>query len=288
MPSLGQLYNDKDAGLTTRKTYNIPLDKIYAEDGYNVRELNQAHVIEFRDAFIAGEYIPPLAVEVTEQGVKVIDGHHRYHGALAAVAMGHEIVRLECKDFTGSEADKIAFMVTSSQGLALTPLERGAAYHRLQNQGWSPSEIAVKVKRSESDILQHLQLHECTPYIKSLVRTGSMNYAIAIGISREHGVYADREASRLMKKAEAAGKKKVTKSIAKPQFNAGKARRFLELLSTCQDSRDEGMTFTVPPALQAEMTSILQEFRYENAPSSDPDNHQPEATDDKSTDSAAA
>ena len=55
MPSLGQLYNDKDAGLTTRKTYNVPLDKIYAEDGYNVRELNQAHVIEFRDAFIAGE-----------------------------------------------------------------------------------------------------------------------------------------------------------------------------------------------------------------------------------------
>jgi ParB family chromosome partitioning protein len=288
MPSLGQLYNDKDAGLTTRKTYNVPLEKIYAEDGYNVRELNQAHVIEFRDAFIAGEYIPPLAVEVTEQGVKVIDGHHRYHGALAAVEMGHEIVRLECKDFTGSEADKIAFMVTSSQGLALTPLERGAAYYRLQNQGWSASEIASKVKRSESDILQHLQLHECTPYIKKLVRDGSMNYAIAIGISREHGVYADREASRLMKKAEAAGKKKVTKSIAKPQFNAGKARRFLELLSSCQDNRDGGITFIVPPALQAEMTSILQEYRYENAPPSNQDDHQQDAPDDKSTDSDAA
>lgn len=288
MPSLGQLYNDKDAGLTTRKTYNVPLEKIYAEDGYNVRELNQAHVIEFRDAFIAGEYIPPLAVEVTEQGVKVIDGHHRYHGALAAVEMGYEIVRLECKDFTGSEADKIAFMVTSSQGLALTPLERGAAYYRLQNQGWSASEIASKVKRSESDILQHLQLHECTPYIKKLVRDGSMNYAIAIGISREHGVYADREASRLMKKAEAAGKKKVTKSIAKPQFNAGKARRFLELLSSCQDNRDGGITFTVPPALQTEMTSILQEYRYENVPPSNQDDHQQDAPDDKSTDSDAA
>jgi ParB family chromosome partitioning protein len=132
MPSLGQLYNDKDAGLTTRKTYNVPLEKIYAEEGYNVRELNQAHVEEFRDAFIAGEYIPPLAVEVTERGVKVIDGHHRYHGALAAIEMGHDIVRLECKDFVGSEADKIAFMVTSSQGLALTPLERGAAYHRFK------------------------------------------------------------------------------------------------------------------------------------------------------------
>ncbi|XTZ39544.1 ParB/RepB/Spo0J family partition protein [Salmonella enterica] len=286
MPSLGQLYNDKDAGLTTRKTYNVPLEKIYAEDGYNVRELNHAHVIEFRDAFIAGEYIPPLAVEVTEQGVKVIDGHHRYHGALAAVEMGHEIVRLECKDFTGSEADKIAFMVTSSQGLALTSLERGAAYHRLQNQGWSPSEIAVKVKRSESDILQHLQLHECTPYIKRLVRAGSMNYAIAIGISREHGVYADREASRLMKKAEAAGKKKITKSIAKPQFNAGKARRFLELLSTCQDNHGGGMTFSVPPALQAELISILQEFRYESAPPSERHQQNDQAPDSTNSDAA--
>ena len=66
MPSLGQLYNDKESGLTTRKTYNVPIASIYAEEGYNVRELNQAHVDEFRDAFIAGEYIPPLAVEVTE------------------------------------------------------------------------------------------------------------------------------------------------------------------------------------------------------------------------------
>lgn len=228
----------------------------------------------------------PSAVEVTELGVKVIDGHHRYHGALAALAMGHEIVRLECKDFTGSEADKIAFMVTSSQGLALTSLERGAAYHRLQNQGWSPSEIAVKVKRSESDILQHLQLHECTPYIKSLVRAGSMNYAIAIGISREHGVYADREAFRLMKKAEAAGKKKITKSIAKPQFNAGKARRFLELLSTCQDNHGDGMTFSIPPALQAELASILQEFRYESAPPSEDHQQNDQAPDSTNSDAA--
>jgi len=172
-------------------------------------------------------------------------------------------VCLECKDFVGSEADKIAFMVTSSQGLALTPLERGAAYHRLQNQGWSPSEIAAKVKRSESDILQHLQLHECTPYIKKLVRDGSMNYAIAIGISREHGVYADREASRLMKKAEAAGKKKITKSIANPQFNAGKARKFLELISSCAEDSGEVLTIEVPPAMQAEIISILREFRHE-------------------------
>ncbi|WP_225372851.1 DNA-binding protein [Klebsiella variicola] len=240
MPSLGQLYNDKESGLTTRKTYNVPIASIYAEEGYNVRELNQAHVDEFRDAFIAGEYIPPLAVEVTERGVKVIDGHHRYHGALAAIAMGHDIVRLECKDFVGTEAD----------------------------------------------ILQHLQLHECTPYIKKLVRDGSMNYAIAIGISREHGVYADREAARLMKKAEAAGKTKVTKSIAKPQFNAGKARKFLEIISSCKEITSGGLIIEVPPAMQAEVLSILQEFRYET--SAPKDDEQPNDQTSSSEESDAA
>lgn len=262
MASLGQLYSNKESELTTKKTFMVPLSKIYAEDGYNVRELNHAHVIEFRDAFIAGEYLPPLAVEVTERGVKVIDGHHRYHGALAAVEMGHEILRLECKDFVGSEADKIAFMVTSSQGLALTPLERGAAYYRLENQGWTTAAIAIKVKRSESDIIQHLQLHkECSPYLQSLVRSGSMNYAIAIGITREHGVYADREAARLMKKAEAAGKTKVTKSIAKPQFNAGKARRLVELLCDAALSNDSGDSLILTDGTAAEIMRILEEYR---------------------------
>ena len=223
MATLSQRYAARESigsDISTRKTFLVPLNEIYAEEGYNVRELNQAHVEEFRDAFIAGEFIPPLAVEITEEGVKVIDGHHRYHGALLATAAGHEVARLECKDFVGTEADKIA----------LSPIERGAAYQRLVSQGWTNAEIAKKVKRSESDILQHLQLQECTPYVKSLVRAGTMNYALAISINREHGVYADKEAARLMKKAEDAGKTKVTKSIAQPQFSAKKARRMLELL----------------------------------------------------------
>lgn len=264
MASLSQLYSSKESGLTTKKTFLVPLSEIYAEEGYNVRELNQPHVEEFRDAFIAGEYIPPLAVEVTERGVKVIDGHHRYYGALAATEAGCEIPRLECKDFVGSEADKIAFMVTSSQGLALTPLERAAAYQRLLNQNWTIQEIAKKVKRSESDIIQHTQLEECSGYIKSLVRSGSMNYAIAISIHREHGVYADREAARLMKKAEDAGKTKVTKSIAQPQFSAKKARRMLELLfDAVPIVQGESDMLMLNSSVKDEVMQIISDYRNE-------------------------
>jgi hypothetical protein len=69
--------------------------------------------------------------------VKVIDGHHRYYGAIEAMKAGAQIIRLECKDFVGNEADRIAFMVTRNQGKPLTALERAAAYQRLRNQGGS-------------------------------------------------------------------------------------------------------------------------------------------------------
>jgi hypothetical protein len=67
--------------------------------------------------------------------VKVIDGHHRYYGAIEATKSGAQIIRLECKDFVGNEADRIAFMVTRNQGRPLTALERAAAYQR-EKSGW--------------------------------------------------------------------------------------------------------------------------------------------------------
>lgn len=273
MATLSQRYTSKEtlgSEITTRKTFLVPLNEIYAEEGYNVRELNQPHVEEFKEAFIAGEYLPPLAVEVTERGVKVIDGHHRYYGALAATEAGCEIPRIECKDFIGTEADKIAFMVSSSQGLALTPLERASAYKRLMNQGWSVPEIAKKIKRSESDIIQLTQLEECSGYIKSLVRTGSMNYAIAIGIHNKFGVYADKEAARLMKKAEDAGKTKVTKSIAEPQFSAKKSRRMVELLfDIAIEEQEDCDVLKLPKGIKDEFLQIISDYRNETKKNDD-------------------
>lgn len=98
MTTLSQLYKQKEkngTGTAVNKTYIVPVAELYVEPGFNVREIDQEHVGEFRDAFIAGEYIPPLAVQVTEQGIKIIDGHHRYYGALAATEAGHPILRIE-------------------------------------------------------------------------------------------------------------------------------------------------------------------------------------------------
>ncbi|HDS8886770.1 TPA: DNA-binding protein [Enterobacter hormaechei subsp. steigerwaltii] len=259
MSSLSQLYKQKDKNgteTTVKKTFLVPLSEIYVEPGFNVREIDQLHVEEFRDAFIAGEFVPPLAVQVTEKGIKIIDGHHRYYGALAASASGTEIARIECKDFVGSEADRIAFMITSSQGKALSPLERAAAYQRLVNQGRTPAEIAKMVKRSVGDVDHHLQLLSCGDELIDMVKAGEVSASTAVALSREHGAQAPTVAARQMDKAKAAGKSKLTRSAAIPQLSPARSRRLAELLV---DAEIENNRLTVPSTAIEEVLSIIGE-----------------------------
>ncbi|WP_338501587.1 DNA-binding protein [Erwinia aphidicola] len=265
MSSLLSLYKGKEKNgteMSAKKTFLVPLAELYVEPGYNVREIDQEHVEEFRDAFIAGEFVPPLAVQVTDKGIKIIDGHHRYHGAVMATQAGHEIARLECKDFSGSEADRIAFMVTSSQGKALAPLERAAAYHRLINQGWTPAEVAKKVKRSVADVDQHLQLLDCSDGLIAMVKSGEVAPTTAVALSRQHGTQAETIAQAQMAKAKAAGKSKLTKSDAIPQFSARKARRLVELLVDANLFVVAGNhALSLPEAATDEVMRILSEYR---------------------------
>jgi len=271
MSNLLQVYKNKDdneTDITVRKTYLLGVSELYIEPGYNVRDIDQAHVEEFRDAYIAGENVPPLTVQVTAQGVKVIDGHHRYQGAKLAQEAGHEI-RLECKDFVGNEADRIAFMVTSSQGRALEPLERAAAYQRLKNQGWEPAEIAKKVKRSVADVDHHLALLTVGDDLIEMVKAGEVAATTAVAMVREHGAKAETVAKTQLAKAKAGGKKKLTRAAAMPQFSATRARRLVELLKDAvllQDSPDLEY-FKLPPGVAVEVTSILQEYDQHSAQS---------------------
>lgn len=261
MTSLSVVHKNRDESETDivpRKTYFAGLKEFYVEPGYNVRDIDQTHVEEFRDAFILGEEVPALVVQVTEQGLKIIDGHHRYYGAVMATEAGHEVARLECKDAKGTEADRIALMVTSSQGRALLPLERAAAYQRLKNQGWEPSEIAKKVKRSVADVDHHLQLLECGDELIDMVKAKELSATTAVSMSREFGVKAGAVATQELAKAKAAGKKKLTKSAAIPQFNATKARRLVELMAAFEFS-DEG--YKAPDEVYLEAMGIIAEYR---------------------------
>lgn len=258
MTNLAKIYDNKgknDTNITTRKTYLLGVDELYVETGYNIREIDQTHVEEFRDAFIAGEHVPPLAVQVTPQGIKIIDGHHRYYGARLAKEAGFDI-RLECKDFIGNEADRIAFMVTSSQGRALEPLERAAAYQCMINQGWEPVEIAKKVKRSVADVDHHLALLTVGDGLIEMVKTGEVAATTAVAMVREHGVQASKVAQQQLEKAKASGKKKLTRSAAMPQFSAAQMKKLVELIAKNCEAQLVEETFAISLDFETDLQAL--------------------------------
>lgn len=252
MTTLSQMYKQKDkngTGTTVKKTFMVPYEELYLEDGDNMRPLDEEHAKKMRDLWKAGADLPALSVQVTEMGVKIVDGQHRFVGAGYAIAEGVSIPRIECKDFIGTELERLAHQAGSNDGLAVTPIQRAKQYNRAKNLGHTVQEIAVAFHRSVSDVESHLQLLSSGSELVSMVESGEVAATTAVALSREHGPKAASVAADGLAKAKAAGKKKLTRSAALPQFNAGKARQFIQLVL------DAGVE------LPESATAIMEEYR---------------------------
>jgi len=190
--------------------------------------------------------------------VRVDDGQHRLVGAGMAIAAGTDIPRIECKDFVGTELERLAHQAGSNDSLQITPIQRATQYNRARKRGYEIAEIAKAFHRSVSDIESHLQLLSAGPEIIGMVESGEMASTTAVALTREYGPQAGTVATEQMAKAKAAGKKKLTKSAAMQQFSTKKARRLVELMAAFEFS-DDG--YKAPDEVYLEAMGILAEYR---------------------------
>lgn len=215
-----KLYDAKKlAAKRNGASWMVAFSELYMEPGYNIRdgEINPEKVQAFADAYTAGEYVPAITVDVTEQGLRVNDGQHRYLGAKLAIENGMESVLLEVVDVTGIEpGKKIARMVNANDGTPTSPISRANAYARMKAEGMTNDQIAKEVHRSPSDVANFLTLAACPEDIKAMVSAGQMSYVMAIDMTKEHGDDAPAVAAEALEKAKAAGKEKVTKKFTAP------------------------------------------------------------------------
>ncbi|MFV9074653.1 DNA-binding protein, partial [Serratia fonticola] len=175
MTTLSQLYKQKEkngTGTTVKKTFMVPYDELYLEPGDNMRPLNQEWAEHMRDLWIAGADLPALTVTVTEKGVRIDDGQHRYVGAGMARKLGTDVSRIECKDFVGTELERLAHQDGSNNSLPVTPVQRAKQYNRAKNLGYTIAEISQAFHRSISDIEMHLQLLSSGDVLISMVESG--------------------------------------------------------------------------------------------------------------------
>lgn len=232
--SVGQAYKTHGADLDIKvnKTFMVPVEHLMIEDGFNVRDLDQEHIQAMAQSYSEGKMMPALVIRTTKTGFKVIDGHHRLSAAKIA-----GVHRLECKEFTGTEAEQIAFMISSSQGRNLKPVERAHAYRRLIGLGMTRDEVAKAVSRSRADVDNHLLMLEAGDDVIAAIKSGEV---------------AATEVQREMRKSGAEAQGKIMAAVSKAKESGGKAKlrnftkkhqdRVMEILSGMDGLPDELQT----------------------------------------------
>jgi len=212
------------------KVTSFALDPLVLKirEGFNARPLNQEHVDSMALAQRNGAVFPPLDVFVEDGQIFIVDGHHRLAATLKNIAEGFEIKSLEGRHFRGNDADRVAHMLNSASGLALTPLQLGVQYRKLMVFGWTEPQIANRRGKSVQHVKDMLQLAEANSDVHQAVNAGLISGTAALKMVKQHGSQAGAVIQEGLEQAKAEGKEKVTpKALARRSAPRKPADKFI-------------------------------------------------------------
>lgn len=217
-------------GAKVKKILMVPIDLLDFDPSRNIRPLNDEHVNNLAEEYRKNgpDALPPIKAEFRDDSPypEVVEGFHRCAAALKA-----GITELPVQPFVGSLLQKTALKVKSSQGLALTALQRADAFLQMVNDGASLQDVANEVLTSKTDVEDKLYLARAPQAVREMVDKGLVSATEAIKVLRKHtGPEAEAMLAEAIKRALEKGKKKATNVDTKTTFSAAKARRAVELL----------------------------------------------------------
>lgn len=286
-PSFKQMIKDGTAKRADAIKFEIA--DIHEEPGFNLRregEDLEASIDALAAHILDGGIVPPLEVRPRiGGGVFVVDGHRRRRAYLKIADQLRDAdgkLWLPVVQFTGNDAERVARIITSAEGRALSQQEVADGYKRLSNYGWTPDMIAKKVGKTRQHVDQLLILASANSDVQQLVQAGTVSATTAIETVRKHGEEAGKVLAVEVGKAQAAGKKKVTAATIKgkplprkltedaftalEQLNKALPIEAHETLATLKLS--ENPSITIPAGVLVELLDIHAEavaFREEQA-----------------------
>lgn len=268
----------KDGEVRRADAMKVQLEDLHEEPGFNLRtegESLEASITALAEFIVAGGQIPPLEVRPrAEGGVWLVDGHRRRRALLKLDAEGR-LPRTPNKDrpevleawvpviaFEGSDADRVARIITSQENEKLSPLELAEGYKRLRAFGWSVEQIATKVGKTRQHVEQVLTVGNANTDVQKLVAAGHVSATTAAQVVREHGDGAGKVLGVELEKAQASGKKRVTAgsmkgpSIPKPRLEAvHTASR--NLIASLDSIDEDSRSLSIPTALVLQLREAL-------------------------------
>lgn len=194
----------------------VRLQDLHEEPGFNLRIEDADFAASIEDLahhIAAGGQYPALEVRPRDAGgVFIVDGHRRKRAIARAVKIGAALadkdgdVWVSIVAFEGNDADRVARVITSAEGRALSPLEVATGYARLRSFGWDNTRIAQKVGKTPQHVAQLLLLADSNSDVQQMVAAGDVSAAVAVNVVRKHG----DDAGKVLADAAKNGKGKVT------------------------------------------------------------------------------
>lgn len=260
-------------GVGKETSFKVDPRMVEIEPGFN-RPINRDNVDQFKVAIRNGATIPPIYVRVEPGRIIMVDGEHRWIAVCELIAEGMAIPFMSAIQFRGDDADRIAHLITSSQGMGLSPLDAGAQYLKLIRLKWDVKMIAARTGKSTTHIENCLLLAESNTDVKDAVRAGEVASTLAVDLIKEHGTEAGAVIQKELVKAKASGRDKVTrKSVQGAAVPRKLVTRFTDSLDsmfkavpnlTAQElaEKPEGSMVQVylPAALLADMRAAHDEL----------------------------
>lgn len=197
-------------GVSKVTSFAVDPRVLVVEEGFNGRPINPEHVKTLAEAFANGATFPPIEVRVDDGAIVLIDGHHRHAAVMSLIAQGYDVATLDARHFRGNNVDRVMLMVTSQQGLPMTPLQLGVQYKRAVGFGWGVKQIAERIGKSGQHIKDCIALAETDTDVQQMVTNGQVSAAVALTTSKKLGKLAGAALLNDLTAATAAGKTKVT------------------------------------------------------------------------------
>lgn len=192
--SLRAMHEAHKNRMTKSNLFYAELDLIEEEVGFNTREYErpevQEHINNLAEAYLAGDDIPPLRVTVIDGRLLLRDGYCRRRAAIIARDRGAEITRLPIMEVKGDEVEQSLVILTSNDGLKLTPLERAQVYARLVGMNLTEDEVAKRVRKTKTHVQQYLAIHSLPRKFKDYIKSDTIAWSLALEMFQEHGTAA--------------------------------------------------------------------------------------------------
>lgn len=167
-------------------TYIFNPEDINEIQDYNVRDMNSAettaHIRSMADAIKAGgtSAFPPITIGQVDGKIYVYSGYCRRRAFILAKNEGAPIKGILAVANTQSDEDRTVDLLTSNNGLPLTPMEKAKAVKRLLMFSWTPAEVASRLGISISSVGNLIALLNAPTEIKQLVEDGRVSATTAI------------------------------------------------------------------------------------------------------------